>query len=254
MNHKENKIQNLKKMKNIALALLVFSFFSFLISIYFDIAILKSISEAAMVWAIADWFAVVAIFRHPLWLQIPHTALIKKQKDNIWKNLWKFIKNEFMHKENLEKYFNKIDFSSKIWEYLETPQNSYKIRTIIIDSIMREIDNPMIKMFVSGIDINSILQSKIIDFAKKLQTNTLNKEQTNTFIKNELLNYILDNSDKIEHFISDTIASWDATEISNKLELEIGKDLQFIRINWTIVWWLVWLLIYLLSVWFEKFL
>src|SRR4030095_9078981 len=53
-------------------------------------------SEAAMVGAIADWFAVVALFRHPLGLAIPHTAIIPSNKDRIGSNLAGFIVANFL--------------------------------------------------------------------------------------------------------------------------------------------------------------
>jgi len=43
----------------------------------------RAFAEAGMIGALADWFAVVALFRHPLGLPIPHTAIVKKQKDRI---------------------------------------------------------------------------------------------------------------------------------------------------------------------------
>ena len=51
-------------------------------------------AEAAMVGAIADWFAVVALFRHPLGLSIPHTAIIPENKNRIGENLADFMAND----------------------------------------------------------------------------------------------------------------------------------------------------------------
>jgi uncharacterized membrane-anchored protein YjiN (DUF445 family) len=53
-------------------------------------------AEAAMVGAIADWFAVVALFRHPLNIRIPHTAIIPSNKDHIGENLATFICANFL--------------------------------------------------------------------------------------------------------------------------------------------------------------
>ena len=58
-------------------------------------------AEAAMVGALADWFAVVALFRHPLGLPIPHTAIIKNKKGAIAGNLAHFIRDKFMASEAL---------------------------------------------------------------------------------------------------------------------------------------------------------
>src|SRR5690242_16274717 len=54
---------------------------------------LAAFSEAAMVGALADWFAVVALFRHPLGVPIPHTAIIPNKKEAIADNLAQFIRD-----------------------------------------------------------------------------------------------------------------------------------------------------------------
>src|SRR5688572_7789935 len=53
-------------------------------------------AEAAMVGALADWFAVVALFRHPLNLKIPHTAIIPRNKERIARGLSEFIQQNFL--------------------------------------------------------------------------------------------------------------------------------------------------------------
>src|SRR5512143_1682787 len=56
---------------------------------------LAAFAEAAMVGALADWFAVVALFRHPLGVPIPHTAIIASKKETIAENLAQFIQDKF---------------------------------------------------------------------------------------------------------------------------------------------------------------
>ena len=56
-------------------------------------------AEASMVGAIADWFAVTALFRHPLGLPIPHTALVPKRKDELGKGLEEFVGENFLQEE-----------------------------------------------------------------------------------------------------------------------------------------------------------
>lgn len=58
-------------------------------------------AEAAMIGALADWFAVVALFKHPLGIPIPHTAIIKNKKDAIAGNLAKFIRDKFLAHDSL---------------------------------------------------------------------------------------------------------------------------------------------------------
>ncbi|MEM9080468.1 MAG: DUF445 domain-containing protein [Verrucomicrobiota bacterium] len=64
---------------------------------------LRAFSEAAMVGALADWFAVTALFRHPLGLPIPHTAIVKKEKERIGQALAKFLRGSFLSRKEVEK-------------------------------------------------------------------------------------------------------------------------------------------------------
>ena len=56
-------------------------------------------AEASMVGAIADWFAVTALFKHPLGLPIPHTALVPKRKDELGKGLEEFVGENFLQED-----------------------------------------------------------------------------------------------------------------------------------------------------------
>ena len=70
------------------------------------------------------------------------------------------------------------------------------------------------------------------------------RTKINNFIKNDLLSVLLNNKKVIGDLISSTVKSWDGKEVSEKLELEIGKDLQYIRINGTLVGGCIGLVIY----------
>src|SRR5215475_12249094 len=58
-------------------------------------------AEAAAVGAIADWFAVTALFRHPLGLPIPHTSIIPRNKDQIGESLGRFVEQHFLTPDNV---------------------------------------------------------------------------------------------------------------------------------------------------------
>ena len=62
----------------------------------------KATAEASMVGALADWFAVTALFRHPLRIPIPHTAIIPNKKDQIGASLGTFIQQNFLTESVLE--------------------------------------------------------------------------------------------------------------------------------------------------------
>ena len=95
------KQQALNRTKGIATALFVLVTVIYLLARGFErrypaLALVAAFAEAAMVGALADWFAVVALFRHPLGLPIPHTAIIPKNKGRLAENLGAFIASNFL--------------------------------------------------------------------------------------------------------------------------------------------------------------
>lgn len=85
---------------------------------------LAAFAEAAMVGALADWFAVVAIFRHPLGLPIPHTAIIKHKQDAIAGNLADFIRDKFLAPETLREKLRAYNPAEHLAAYLISPTNA----------------------------------------------------------------------------------------------------------------------------------
>ncbi len=88
---------------------------------------LAAFAEAAMVGAIADWFAVVALFRHPLGLPIPHTAIIPSNKDRIGAKLAGFICNNFLSTEQVLAKLRAFDPAGRLAEWLARPASAVKL-------------------------------------------------------------------------------------------------------------------------------
>jgi uncharacterized membrane-anchored protein YjiN (DUF445 family) len=84
-------------------------------------------AEAAMVGAIADWFAVVALFRHPLGLPIPHTAIIPANKDRIGAKLAGFICNNFLGTAQVLAKLREFDAAGRLADWLARPASSEKL-------------------------------------------------------------------------------------------------------------------------------
>ena len=122
-------------MKRIALGLLCSAAVLYALASYFEHAAgahpawgyLAAFAEAAMVGAIADWFAVVALFRHPLGLPIPHTAIIPSNKDRIGANLANFICNNFLSTAQVLAKVRAFDAAGRIAGWLARPASGEKL-------------------------------------------------------------------------------------------------------------------------------
>jgi uncharacterized membrane-anchored protein YjiN (DUF445 family) len=85
------------------------------------LAYVKAFAEAAMVGGLADWFAVTALFRHPLGLPIPHTAIIPKNKDRIGEALARFIQDNFLIPSVVARRMRNIDVAGAVGQFLQSP-------------------------------------------------------------------------------------------------------------------------------------
>ena len=114
-------------MKAAATGLLVVMAIVFVVTRYFEPAFpwlgyVKAFAEAAMVGGLADWFAVTALFRHPLGLPIPHTAIIPRNKDRIGEALANFLKQNFLIAPVVARRMRNMDVAGAVGRFLQAPQ------------------------------------------------------------------------------------------------------------------------------------
>jgi uncharacterized membrane-anchored protein YjiN (DUF445 family) len=90
----------------------------------FVIQLLRAVAEAGLVGGLADWFAVTALFRHPLGLPIPHTAIIPSSKDRIGQTLGRFVERNFLTEEALLQKLRDVRAARRFAEWLATPETA----------------------------------------------------------------------------------------------------------------------------------
>jgi uncharacterized membrane-anchored protein YjiN (DUF445 family) len=114
----------------------------------------KSFAEAAMVGGLADWFAVTALFRHPLGLPIPHTAIIPKNKDRIGEALANFLKENFLIPAVVARRMQRLDVAGAAGRFLQTPAGEgTRIRagaSRLIADIFESLDDERLGGIVKG--------------------------------------------------------------------------------------------------------
>src|SRR3954447_18527622 len=146
-------------MKVVATGLLVVMAAVFAVTRYFEpqypwLSYVKSFSEAAMVGGLADWFAVTALFRHPLGLPIPHTAIIPRNKDRIGEALANFLKENFLTPSVVARRMRNIDVAGATGRFLQTPAGEgTQIRagaSRLIADIFESLDDERLGGIVKG--------------------------------------------------------------------------------------------------------
>ncbi|QJA00761.1 DUF445 domain-containing protein [Leifsonia sp. PS1209] len=87
----------------------------------------RAAAEGGMVGALADWFAVTALFRHPLGLRIPHTAIIPNRKDEIGASLGEFVETNFLSDEVVAGKLGSIDIAGALGAWVAKPENARRV-------------------------------------------------------------------------------------------------------------------------------
>ncbi len=391
------KLAALAKMKLIATVILVVMGVIFVVSFalqsrYPGLGYVRAASEGGMVGGIADWFAVTALFRYPLGVKIPHTAIIPNRKNEIGRTLAEFVESNFLSREVVVRRLRALGISRTLGTWLSTPANADRVTAeaaaaaggllrMLDDAAMREViesiarrqllepewgpalgragakfldsgqhvalidslvqrvggwleDNPQIfgnavasrmpswipsflsgviddtayreaKRFIDGVrddpnhtvrlsldaylhELTQDLQNKpetiakvealkrrafddpqiqsltarvwdtarnalaaslidpeselrrrvgriITEFGMSLSTDAALAAKVDAWVEDAAVYLLETHSQDITAVISDTVAGWDPGETSEKLEAEVGRDLQFIRINGTVV-------------------
>lgn len=102
---------------------LVYLVSRFYVDVHPAIGFVKAFAEAAMVGGLADWFAVTALFRHPMGLPIPHTAIIPRNKDRIGDTLARFLKNNFLTPGIVARRMRRLDVAGAAGKFLADPDH-----------------------------------------------------------------------------------------------------------------------------------
>ena len=402
------KRRELRRMKLVAGSLLLAAAVIYILTTVFGdqgwLGYVRAAAEASMVGALADWFAVTALFRRPLGLPIPHTAIIPTRKDTIGTSLGDFVGTNFLAEDVVRDKLARVGIASRIGGWIAKPDNAERVTselaTVVrgavtvlrdedVQAVMEQavvgrlvaqpwgppIGQLLSRVFTDGahhklVDllcdraydwvrennetvqrvvsnrapswsprfVDGLLADKVyaevlnfawavktdpehpmrlamdtflVEFSKDLQSDPETMERAEVF-KHQVLEHpevrnligsawgtakrmlldaaedpsselrrrvttglmglgkrlIEDDSlrekvdswvqgaagyvvanyrDEITTLITDTVARWDAQETSRKIELQVGKDLQFIRINGTVVGALAGLVIYALT-------
>ncbi len=115
------------------------------------ILLLRAIAEAALVGGLADWFAVTALFRHPLGLPIPHTAIVPANKDRIGEGLARFLDRNFLTRDLLLPELRSIHIAERLATWLSQRENAARLAAEIVKTLpylLRATEDSQLKAFL----------------------------------------------------------------------------------------------------------
>lgn len=155
----QEQLAQLAKFRRIATGLLLLMALVFIATKRLELAypwlsLVRAFAEAAMVGALADWFAVTALFKHPLGLPIPHTAIIRRNKDRIGAGIANFLEHNFMTRDVISEELREVDFAAALASWLESAGNSRRLARQLAGAI------PALLRMVEDKDVGHFLQQR----------------------------------------------------------------------------------------------
>ena len=154
----EEKLRGLRRMKVVALAALGVAALVYVVAFIAErdgvtwAGYFRAAGEAAMVGALADWFAVTALFRRPLGLPIPHTAIIPTRKDAIGRNLGDFVGTNFLAEDVVRQRLRALDISTRLGTWLSDYANARRVSAELavgLKSAIGLLDDEQVRSAVS---------------------------------------------------------------------------------------------------------
>jgi uncharacterized membrane-anchored protein YjiN (DUF445 family) len=145
------------------------------------LAYVKAFAEAAMVGGLADWFAVTALFRHPLGLPIPHTAIIPRNKDRIGEALASFIRDNFLIPAVVARRMQRLDVAGAAGRFLQTPAGEgTRIRagaSRLIADIFESLDDERLGGIVKGAISTRLRNSEVSPLLGHALASAINEDR-----------------------------------------------------------------------------
>ncbi|MDB5722832.1 MAG: hypothetical protein JWP15_3450 [Alphaproteobacteria bacterium] len=147
-----------RRMRIVATGMLVAMAILFLLADSFDerwtaLGFVKAFAEAAMVGGLADWFAVTALFRHPLGLPIPHTAIIPRNKERIGAALASFLRDNFLIPTVVARRMRRVDVAGATGRFLARPPSQGRLRegaSRLIANLLDALDQERLGGMIKG--------------------------------------------------------------------------------------------------------
>lgn len=165
----EHKQARLRRMQRFATSLLCAMLILLLLSAAYQpqfawLHWVRAFAEAGAVGAAADWFAVVALFRYPLGVPIPHTAIIPKKKDSIGESLGAFVEQNFLTPDNIIKKLQEHNAAKAVAEWLIQPENSHEVAQSVgefIPGMLSAIEDEDIRHFFDRTVMPQLLELNV---------------------------------------------------------------------------------------------
>ncbi|MDB4950638.1 MAG: hypothetical protein JWM27_3287 [Gemmatimonadetes bacterium] len=222
------KKQQLETMKSRAAALLVAATVVYVVARIFEarwpwVGYVRATAEASMVGGIADWFAVTALFRYPMGVKIPHTAIIPNRKERIGRSLGNFVQNNFLSRPVITQKLRSVNVGRKLAAWLADPAHAGTVAKhvaagatgvvqVLKDDEVQELIEQSLVSKVRGTQVAPVMGNVLA----MITTGNRHQELFDSALK--LVSRLVDeNRDALRERISREMPWWVPTPIDDKI-------------------------------------
>lgn len=205
------------------------------------VGFLRAAAEAGMVGGLADWFAVTALFRHPLGIPIPHTAIIPRSKDALGRNLADFIAGNFLDPTTVKERLEQAELPRKLGAWLATEQGSNEAAghvTTILGAVAQGTASDQVWNDLEGVLVDRVRRMPIADMMGRALERAIADGEIDPVITSVVRSVdgaLADNADYLRDRIKNESPWWvpesvdeavfaKATEIAHRFFAEVVDD------------------------------
>ena len=198
----------------------------------FWVGLVRATAEAAMVGGIADWFAVTALFRHPLGIPIPHTAIVAQRKDRIGRSLGNFVGNNFLARDVIVRQLTGMTLGKRAATWLSEPSHQARVARAVAAGVARAAEAVPDDELLASVQDALVTQLRKVQVAPLLAdlldlatTDDRHQEFLDRLIK--LVNRIVEeNKELIRVRISEESPWWVPGAVDDKLYQKIVSGIE----------------------------
>ncbi|KRE36137.1 hypothetical protein ASG73_15940 [Janibacter sp. Soil728] len=223
----ERRRAGLRRMRTLATGLLVLAAVVYVVTLRLDHSgawgFVNTAAEAAMVGALADWFAVTAIFRHPLGIPVPHTALVKKRKDELGRSLQEFVADNFLTEEIARDRLATAHIAERLGAWLSISANRQRVLTEATRGgtrALERVEDEDVHDFLSQLLLPRLAKEPISPIAGSLLEGVVEGGSHKGMVDlgiDEISRWLADNPDLFKQVVGDKAPWWTPEWVDGKV-------------------------------------
>ncbi|WP_238348554.1 DUF445 domain-containing protein [Ornithinimicrobium pratense] len=228
----ETRRQGLRRMRVVATGLLVLMAVIYVLT--YDRGsgwdYVNSAAEAGMIGAIADWFAVTALFRHPLGIPIPHTALVSRRKNDLGASLEQFVRENFLTPAVLREKFTDAQVVLRLGEWLAEPEHAERVVSEAAPFLRRgleRVDEPELRTLIEDVLLPRVRREPLSPVAGHLLERVIEDGSHHGLVDlaaRELHAWLALHQDEVEVIVRSRAPSWAPSWVNDQVTRRVYQE------------------------------